>query len=80
MTPKIRNPFTTWLLTGLTSGIYLYFWVWLVSSEINSAEKRVVFPVQRWRNLLIILIGLTVIVITETVYVIAPNMDALAWS
>lgn len=55
MHPKVRSPIITWLLTVVTSGIYLFYWVWLVASEFNSAENRKVFPINLWRNTAIIL-------------------------
>lgn len=55
MRPKIRSPFISWLLTVVTGGIYLFFWAWLVASELNSAEQKKVFPVQLWRNTAIVL-------------------------
>jgi len=57
MYPKIRSPFVTWLLTVATGGIYLLFWVWLVASELNSAENKTVFPVKSWRGIAIALYG-----------------------
>jgi len=61
MYPKIRSPFISWLLTVATGGIYLFFWVWLVASELNSAEQNEVFPVKLWRNTAIILYSLALI-------------------
>lgn len=61
MHPKIRNPFISWLLTVATGGIYLFFWAWLVASELNSAEKKKAFPVKLWRNTAIILYGLALV-------------------
>ena len=50
MHPKIRSPLVSWLLTVMTGGIYLFFWVWLVATELNNAEQKNVFPVKLWRN------------------------------
>ena len=61
MNPKIRNPFISWLLTVVTGGIYLLFWVWLVTSELNSAEKRKVFPIYMWRIIALILFRLAAV-------------------
>jgi hypothetical protein len=61
MYPKIRSPFVSWLLTVATGGIYLFFWAWLVASELNGAEQKKVFPVKLWRNTAIILYGLAFI-------------------
>ncbi len=61
MYPKIRSPFVSWLLTVATGGIYLFFWVWLVASELNCAEQKKVFPVKLWGNNAIILYGLAFI-------------------
>lgn len=50
MYPKIRNPLTSWLLTVLTSGIYLIFWAWRVANELNAAENRIVLNAKAWRQ------------------------------
>ena len=50
MQPKIRSPLSTWLLTIITSGIYLPFWAWRIANELNTAEKRTVFKVDIWRK------------------------------
>lgn len=55
MYPRIRNPLVTWLLTALTSGLYLLYWGWRVSAELNSAEGKMVFNIAAWRNAVLVL-------------------------
>ena len=59
MHPKVRSPFVSWLLTVVTGGIYLFYWVWQVATELNHAENRTVLPVKGWRNTAFLLLGLT---------------------
>jgi hypothetical protein len=59
MYPKVRNPVVSWLLSLVTGGIYLSYWVWQVATELNNAEERTVFPVTGWRNAAFALFGLT---------------------
>jgi hypothetical protein len=72
MNPKIRSPFISWLLTVATGGIYLIFWVWFVTSELNSAEKRKVFPIYRWRIIALILFSLAAVGFVVAVQVKDP--------
>lgn len=53
--PRIRNPVVSWLLTVAT-GLYVLFWSWAVANELNAAEEREIFNVQRWRRLFLLLV------------------------
>ncbi|MDT8318666.1 MAG: hypothetical protein RQ824_11875 [bacterium] len=55
MYPRIRNPLVVWLLTTLTSGLYLLYWGWRVAAELNSAEEKRVFNIAAWRNAFLVL-------------------------
>jgi ABC-type Na+ efflux pump permease subunit len=48
VTPQIRHPFVTWLLTVLTGGLYLVYWAWRVASELNGAEGKKVLSTGLW--------------------------------
>lgn len=61
MYPKVRSPLVSWLLTVATGGAYLFFWAWRIAKELNSAEKRMVFPIVWWRNTTLVLFGLAVV-------------------
>ena len=61
MYPKVRNPVISWLLTVVTGGIYLLYWVWHVATELNNAEERIVFPLKGWRRAAIVLFVLTAV-------------------
>lgn len=52
MTPRIRHPLATWLLTVFTSGLYFFYWAWRIASELNSAEGRIVLNAPLWKRLL----------------------------
>ena len=47
----------SWLLVFLTGGVYSLFWIWGVANELNSAERREVFKVRRWRLIFLLLIA-----------------------
>ena len=61
MYPRIRNPLATWLLTTLTSGLYLLYWGWRVAAELNSAEEKMVFNIAAWRNAFFVLFLLSML-------------------
>ena len=61
MYPKIRSPLISWLLTIATGGIYLIFWAWLVANELNNAENQIVFKVETWRKVFVVLMILAVV-------------------
>lgn len=85
MHPKIRSPFTSWLLTVFTGGVYLFFWAWLVATELNNAEQKKIFPVKLWRNTIVLLyslvfVGLLLIVNSITPFVIvAALLSLIVW-
>lgn len=60
MHPVIRKPSTQWLYTVLTGGIYLFYWVWRISSELNDAEGKVVLNISLWKKLLFVILALTI--------------------
>ena len=59
MHPVIRKPLTQWFYTVLTGGIYLFYWVWRVSSELNNAEGKVVLNISLWKKIFPALLILT---------------------
>ena len=52
MHPVIRNPKTQWLYTIFSGGIYLFYWVWRLSYELNNAEEKTVLNITLWKNIL----------------------------
>lgn len=63
MYPKIRKPLITWMLTLITGGIYLPFWIWRLSKEINFAEQFEVFPVTLWKRVFLTLLAFIFLVL-----------------
>ena len=59
MHPVIRKPSTQWLYTILTGGLYLFYWVWRLSYELNNAEEKVVLNISLWKKLLFTILVLT---------------------
>lgn len=48
MYPKIRSPLLVWLFTILSGGLYLFYWCYRVSAELNAAEEQMVLKVNEW--------------------------------
>lgn len=61
MYPKIRNPILVWVLTIVTLGLYLIYWGYTVSKELNFAEEKTVLALDRWRKMFFSLIGFILI-------------------
>lgn len=59
MTPRIRRPLVSWLLTIVSGGVYLLFWVWNIANELNSAERTTVLNVNLWRKMFMTLLFLS---------------------
>ena len=51
MTPRLRSPLRTWLLTVFTSGLYIFYWAWRVANELNGAEGKLVLNAPLWKHL-----------------------------
>ena len=60
MHPVIRKPSTQWLYTILTGGLYLFYWVWRISCELNNAEEKVVLNISLWKKILFVILALTI--------------------
>ena len=48
MYPKIRSPILVWALAAIT-GVYLFYWGYIVCKELNAAEEKSIFPVEKWK-------------------------------
>jgi glucan phosphoethanolaminetransferase (alkaline phosphatase superfamily) len=68
VSPQIRRPLVTWLLTVLTGGIYLCYWAWRVASELNSAEGKKVLNTDFWVKALISLLVAVFVGVLVTLY------------
>jgi len=45
---NVRSPIATWLLFMITGGLYIVYWIVKVTSEINKAEEKEIFPRRQW--------------------------------
>lgn len=66
MHPVIRKPLTQWLYTILTGGLYLFYWVWRVSSELNDAEGKIVLNISLWKKIFTVILILTTVAFLYT--------------
>ena len=61
MYPKVRNPILVWFLAIATLGLYIIYWGYTVSKELNFAEEKTVLAVDRWRKMFFSLVGFILI-------------------
>ena len=75
--PQIsRSPLIAWLMTIFSGGVYSFFWVARVCSDINHAEGKPIFNLTNWLKTIIILF--TVSIITMAIFIQRPRPDSLA--
>ena len=72
MHPVIRKPSTQWLYTVLTGGLYLFYWVWRLSSELNNAEGKVVLNISLWKKIFPV-----ILVLTMAAFIYAANKNSI---
>lgn len=78
MYPKIRDPIITWLLTVFTGGIYVFYWVWRITNELNSAEEKKIFNIRLWAYIWAILFLLVIAGVVNVKYVDSPALILIA--
>jgi hypothetical protein len=74
MSAKIRSPILAWILTIISSGIYVFLWVHRVCNEINQAERKVIFNISVWKKILGLLF--IVSIITMGLFIQTPRPDS----